>query len=152
MPAILFVCLGNICRSPMAEGVMNQLLRQNNIQNQVIDSAATLANHVGERPFSKTIAVCEKYGVKLNHFARKIQESDYQEFDFIFTMDNRIHKTVISLKPESCKSQIFLFREFDPLHNGDLETPDPYFGDIDDFENVYQICLRTCNEIIHKFL
>ncbi len=144
---ILMVCLGNICRSPMAEGVMRQKIEKYEL-DAVVDSAGTIANHVGEAPDKRSIANGLKHNVDISMLrARQIQPSDFEDFDFLFVMDKSNYKNVIGLarNKEEQKKVNLIMNELYP--RTDIEVPDPYFGDEDGFEKVFHLLDMACENI-----
>lgn len=148
---ILFVCLGNICRSPTAEGVMQHLVNERGLQSYFyIDSAGTSAYHIGEPANSKSQQTANKHGVKLHSRARRFEEADLEEFDLIFAMDNENLENIKHLDSRNRFSdKIKRMREYDP-NPGDGEVPDPYYGGMDGFENVYNIIHRSCEALLNE--
>jgi protein-tyrosine phosphatase len=147
MIRILFVCLGNICRSPLAEGVFKEYLKYNNLNNSILcDSAGTAGYHIGSKPDKRSIKIAEDHGIILEHLGRKLSGSDFDAFDFIVAMDQNNYRDIMNLKKQvSGKAKVLMFRDFDPDGKGDV--PDPYHGTMDDFEMVYQMCLRTSKNL-----
>lgn len=152
MKSILFVCLGNICRSPLAEGIMIHLKQKHELDIQ-IDSAGTANYHVGEKPDHRTIANAKKNGVDLNSLrARQFNAQDFENFDHIFVMDQNNYKNVKALaKKESDHQKISLF--LNSLYpNENMEVPDPYYGTEQDFEDVFQLVYKACENLRTNFL
>jgi len=143
---ILFVCLGNICRSPLAEGVFRHLAVEAGLDGRFeVDSAGTGAWHVGEPPDERSLAVARKNGVRLDGRARKVAEEDFSEFDLLVAMDQDNLRALQALKEEAGgQAPVRLLREFDPDADGDLEVPDPYYGGPDGFDRVYEMVHRSC--------
>jgi protein-tyrosine phosphatase len=135
MIKILFVCMGNICRSPAAEGVMKSLVNQNGFKEKFfIDSAGTIDYHEGELPDSRMIEAASDRGYILDHKARQIHKSDLEKFDYIITMDDEIHKSVLRLDPQK-KFHHKIFKMTDFLTKmKSYEIPDPYYGNRKDFD------------------
>lgn len=135
MIKILFVCMGNICRSPAAEGVMKALVNQNGMKNKFfIDSAGTIDYHEGELPDPRMIQAASERGYNLDHKARQITKADLENFDYIITMDDEIHKSVLRLNTQK-KYHHKIFRMTDFLKTMKAnEIPDPYYGTKRDFE------------------
>ncbi len=146
---VCFVCLGNICRSPTAEGVFQHLVNKNGFSALVeVDSAGTAAYHVGEPANSKSRMIAEQNGVNLNSKARKFEYSDLEYFDLVIAMDKDNHRDLQRLDRKGhFRDKIFLLRDFDPLP-GDHEVPDPYYGGLNGFELVYEIVLRSCESLL----
>ena len=136
--SILFVCMGNICRSPTAEGVFKSMLDKSDIGKEVtVDSAGTHAYHIGEPPDNRTILAAKKRGVSLNHLrARLIDDSDFEKFDYIIAMDKTNLLHLKNKTSEKYHSKIHLFLNFS---KGNLDVPDPYYGDADGFEHVLDL-------------
>ncbi len=147
MSKILFVCLGNICRSPLAEGIMLHLKEKHNL-NAVIDSAGTANYHIGEAPDRRTIANAKKNGVDLSGLrARQFGIEDFDMFDKIYVMDKNNMRNVLSLaKNDSHRKKVDLFLNVS-FENKHLEVPDPYYGSETDFEEVFQLVYKTCEQI-----
>lgn len=148
MQKILFVCLGNICRSPLGEGIMLHLIEKNNLPFQV-DSAGTSNYHVGEAPDKRTIANANTHDVDLTTLrARQFTTKDFDAFDKIFVMDNSNLFDVLSMaKTEEHKQKVSLL--LDLTHPGQQkEVPDPYFGGEQGFENVFNLVFQACEKII----
>lgn len=137
MRKILFVCLGNICRSPLAEGIALHLINERGINNILIDSAGTANYHVNEAPDNRTIANAKKHGVDLSSLrARQIKSSDFDDFDEIYVMDDNNLKNVLALtKSNSHKEKVKLLLSIGDF--GRLDVPDPYYGNERDFEIVF---------------
>lgn len=147
MQKILFVCLGNICRSPVAEGIMLHLNEKHNL-NWTIDSAGTANYHVDEAPDRRTIANAKKNGVDLSKLrARQFNSDDFDLFDKIFVMDRSNLQNVLRLaKQEEHKKKVDLFLNvLQPESNS--EVPDPYYGGDSDFEHVFQLVYKACDQL-----
>lgn len=151
MKKILFVCLGNICRSPAAEGVFLDLIKKYNINNHFsVDSAGTIGNHIGEMPDPRTQASALKRGIKLISPARKIEAKDLENFDFILCMDHSNFENVKKLDP-SKKHHHKIKNITDYRINLKFnEVPDPYYGDEKDFELVLDIVTDACVGFLKK--
>lgn len=134
---VLFVCMGNICRSPTAEGVFTKLIAEKNLTTQFdIDSAGTHAYHVGNPPDARAQQAALKRGVELHHLrARKVHSSDFEYFDFVLAMDDDNYSILIHDCPDEHKAKVKYFLEYAP-HLGIREVPDPYYGEKLGFERV----------------
>ncbi len=143
------VCLGNICRSPLAEGILQSKLDANFFS---VDSAGTAAYHIGELPDQRSIAVAKKHGIDIsNQKARKFDIKDFIEFDIIYAMDKENYQNICSLaknKTELQKVKMIL-DEVKPSQN--LSVPDPYYGGDDGFQNVYQLLDEACEKISKNY-
>jgi protein-tyrosine phosphatase len=139
---ILMVCLGNICRSPLAEGILRTKLTT----DFFVDSAGTGGWHAGQSPDERSIATARNYGIDIsNQKARKFTVSDFYTFDHIFVMDQSNFKDVLNLAPDDvAKSKVAL------ILGPSKEVPDPYYGGQDGFEKVYHLLDQACEEIAIK--
>ena len=148
MEKLLFVCLGNICRSHLAEGIILHLKDKHNLKLEV-DSAGTASYHVGEAPDKRTVANAKKNGIDLSSLrARQFIVSDFDHFDKIYVMDNNNYENVVRLaKNESQKSKVSLFLDED-VEGTNVEVPDPYYGTEKDFEYVFQLVYKKCERLI----
>ena len=159
MIKILFVCLGNICRSPTAEGVFRHKLNQAGIrdgylENIFIDSAGTAAYHVGKTPDRRSREIARKYGVNLDDLrARQLTRQDFADYDYILAMDQENIHSMTAICPPGMQHKIKLFMEYAENCPGITEVPDPYTGDIDGFEQVYDIIDRGSSGFLkHLFV
>jgi len=143
---ILMVCLGNICRSPLAEGILQSKV---DIDNVFVDSAGTGGYHIGSKPDSRSIAVGLKYNIDITHQrCRKFSVQDFKDFDLIYVMDHSNYNNITALaqnEEEIAKVKLIL----DEVDTGLNEVPDPYHDD-DGFENVFQLIDAACNSIAEK--
>ena len=145
MTKVLFICLGNICRSPLAEGHFRNLVEAKSLANEFsVDSAGTSRYNIGEQPDHRTRKNAEKHGLTLNHKARQITPSDLTLFDYLVVMDNDNRENLVKLLTENGlgTENLFLLRQFDPKP-GDGQVPDPYYFPDHKFEEVYQIVDRS---------
>jgi len=145
---ILMVCLGNICRSPMAEGILDHLASAAGLAIEV-DSAATSGHHSGERPDRRGAALMRKKGIPIDdQRSRQFTANDFTDFDLIYVMDSSNYNNVLALatsKEDEEKVKLIL----DEVHPGEhMPVPDPYFGGDDGFENVYQLLTTACTKIV----
>ena len=146
---ILMVCLGNICRSPLAEGIMRSKLPS----NFEVDSAGTISMHQGNLPDRRSISTALAHGIDLSEQrSRPIKVSDLDYFDHIFCMDKNNLRDVLSMtKTNEQRKKVQLI--LDILHDSDLkEVPDPYYGGIDGFEKVYQMLDKACTILARELV
>ncbi|NAY90689.1 low molecular weight phosphotyrosine protein phosphatase [Muricauda sp. JGD-17] len=144
---ILMVCLGNICRSPLAEGILKSKLDKKKF---FVDSAGTAGYHVGNPPDERSVAVAQKYGLDIsNQRCRQFETLDFLEFDHIYVMDRSNYANVVRLATSENQAQKvkLLLEEVDL---GIVEVPDPYHDDADGFENVFQMIEIACDAIAKK--
>lgn len=147
---ILMVCLGNICRSPLAEGIMKKKIKENNL-DWAVESAGTGYWHIGELPDERSIAVARKYGIDItDQRARQLKTADLQVFDLIFVMDSSNYRNVQTFAntPEEEHKIELIMNLVKPGYNQNV--PDPYYNS-DGFEEVYQMLDSACTKIIEKY-
>lgn len=144
MQKILFVCLGNICRSPLGEGIFRDfIVKQNRDDTFFLDSAGTGKWHVGSPPHEDSQRIAAEYGIDISkQRARQVQREDFNAFDFIIAMDRQNRRDLKKITRDGT-ARIHCLREFDPIQ-GDLDVPDPYFGGYDGFQEVFTIIERCC--------
>ncbi len=146
MTRILMVCLGNICRSPLAHGILQSKL---NDANFYVDSAGTAAYHIGKQPDYRSIKVAKNHGLDISsQSARQFEVSDFESFDYIYAMDQSNYTNITSLaKTNADIGKVKLFLE-NNTSIADKNVPDPYYGKLSDFEYVYNLIDNTCIELI----
>jgi protein-tyrosine phosphatase len=149
---VLFVCLGNICRSPTAEGVMRALVRDAGLQERIaLDSAGTGAWHVGDSPDARATEAARRRGIALEGAARQVRPRDFEEFDVILAMDRSNLRSLQRMAPdEHARAKVRLLREWDPSANGDLDVPDPYYGGPGGFEEVLDLVQAACTALLEE--
>ena len=148
MKSILFVCLGNICRSPLAEGILRHKAEQKGIKLK-IESAGTESLHVGENPDRRSMKVAKEHGIDISRqVARQINPDDFDEFDKILVADAQVYNELMSfIRNENDKKKIdFIMNVCQPDCN--TGVPDPYYGGQDGFEKVYSMLDKACDSII----
>ena len=154
MTKILFVCLGNICRSPTAEGVFLYLLQQQNIaEDFFVDSAGTSGFHVGESADSRSRNTAKQFGFDLLSKSRQITVADLENFDYIVAMDRSNYKNIIELSDvEEHHNKVHLFRDFDSESPTNSDVPDPYYGGHQGFQNVFNICFAASRGLLNRII
>ncbi|MBV7270231.1 low molecular weight protein-tyrosine-phosphatase [Winogradskyella luteola] len=150
MARILMVCLGNICRSPLAHGILESKLPSDHFY---VDSAGTAAYHIGNSPDHRSIKVAKTHGIDISHqSARQFKVSDFDTFDYIYAMDSSNYNNIISLargNEDIGKVKLFL-EENTAIFNKNV--PDPYYGDMSDFEHVFNIIESTSKLLLKKLM
>lgn len=148
---ICFVCLGNICRSPTAEGIFQHLVTERGWQEYFeIDSAGTSAYHIGESANSNSRRTANKHGVELHSRARQFEYGDLEYYDLVLAMDKENLDNIRRLdRKDTYSHKIGLMRSFDP-EPGDHQVPDPYYGGMQGFENVFQVLKRSCERLLDQ--
>jgi low molecular weight protein-tyrosine phosphatase len=152
---LLFVCLGNICRSPTAEGVMRALVREAGLEESIkLDSAGTGSWHVGSPPDPRAVAAAGAREISLEGVARRVRRNDFEEFDLVLAMDSSNMRELRRLAPSpQTRAKVRLLREFDPASRAyapegsaqdDLDVPDPYYGASGGFEEVLDLVQAAC--------
>lgn len=147
---VLFVCLGNICRSPAAEGVFLHLLRAEGLEEAfVVDSAGTGGWHAGESADRRMLEAARRRGVHLPSVARQVRGDDFERFDLILAMDRENVAALLSLAPTHHRHKVRLLREWDELGPGE-DVPDPYYGGPEGFELVLDMVTRAGRALLHE--
>ncbi len=146
---LLFVCLGNICRSPSAENIMNHLIEQAGLSDRIVcDSAGTGGYHIGSPPDRRMAAAAELRGIKLKGQARQFHKSDFEDFDLILAMDGENYRDILSLDPKGkYRDKVRLMCDF-ASHHREREVPDPYYGGSEGFNKVIDLLLDACEGLL----
>jgi len=148
--SVCFVCLGNICRSPTAEGIMQQLVAQAGLSDRIaVDSAGTSAHHQGAAADARSRSEALRRGVPLTSRSRPFRRADLDAFHYVIAMDSHNHADLLALatRPEQ-REKIALLRSFDPGSADDLDVPDPYYGGHGGFARVFDICFAGCTGLL----
>jgi protein-tyrosine phosphatase len=150
MVRLCFVCLGNICRSPTAEGVMLHLIAQAGLSDRIrAESAGTADYHVGEPPDPRSLATARARGVQLPSLARRFEREDFARFDYVLAADTDNLRRLHALAPDqAARAKVHLLRSFDPDSPRGAAVPDPYYGEGDGFERVFEICEAACRGLL----
>jgi len=148
---ILFVCLGNICRSPLAEAIFNEKVKQRGLDKiHQADSCGTSNYNIGDDPDHRTMKSARENNIPLNHKARQLRKSDIEEFDLILGMDRNNLKHIQELSSDDHVAKIKLMRVYDPHGEGDV--PDPYYGSEKDFDKVFEILDRSIETLVNDIV
>lgn len=151
MYKLLFVCLGNICRSPAAENIMNHLIRERNLADRIVcDSAGTSSYHIGSPPDPRMVATAKKRGMEFTGKARQFTASDLEKFDLILAMDRDNYWDILSLDPHSkYRDKVKMICDFCRYHNV-KEVPDPYYGGPEGFNYVIDLLMDACEGLLES--
>lgn len=143
---ILFVCLGNICRSPMAETIMNKLIKENHLSNRImVDSAGIIGFHAGEKADSRMRQHAYQRGYNITHISRPISISDFDDFDLIISMDESVYDSLLDKAPSiPHESKVVRMTDFCQIHTDATHVPDPYYGGASGFEHVIDLLEDSC--------
>lgn len=150
MVKLLFVCLGNICRSPSAENIMNYLVKKEGLQDKIIcDSAGTSSYHIGSPPDSRMKMAAKKRGIELKGKARQLEDFDLEYYDLILAMDKSNYQDILRLdRKKQYGNKIKLMCDFATKYP-DKEVPDPYYGGESGFDYVIDLLLDSCTELLN---
>ncbi|MEA5510397.1 low molecular weight protein-tyrosine-phosphatase [Crocosphaera sp. UHCC 0190] len=148
---LLFVCLGNICRSPSAENIMNYLLKQQGLEHLIVcDSAGTSSYHVGASPDRRMRATAARRGIELLGSARQFDVSDFEKFDLILAMDRQNYQDILTLDGQNCyRDKVRLMCDF-ATQSPEKEVPDPYYGGQEGFDRVIDLLLDACAGLLEE--
>lgn len=147
---VLFICLGNICRSPAAEGIMKSLVEKEEMSDDFfIDSAAIGSWHIGQLPDSRMRKCGAEHGYRFDSHARQFQKSDFQHFDLIVVMDNENYRAITSMaSSQADKDKVVRIADYLTHHREYTTVPDPYYGDYSDFELVIELLEDACQGLL----
>ncbi|MEA5533549.1 low molecular weight protein-tyrosine-phosphatase [Crocosphaera sp. XPORK-15E] len=150
---LLFVCLGNICRSPSAENIMNYLLKQQGLEHLIVcDSAGTSSYHVGASPDRRMRATAARRGIELLGSARQLDVSDFEKFDLILAMDRQNYQDILALDGQNrYRDKVRLICDF-ATQSPEKEVPDPYYGGQEGFERVIDLLLDACAGLLEEIM
>ncbi len=148
---LLFVCLGNICRSPSAENIMRYLLEKEGLSRQILcDSAGTSSYHIGSPPDTRMQAAASKRGMQLIGQARQFEKADFEEFDLILAMDRDNYRDILRLDPQGkYKHKVKMMCDY-ATHHREREVPDPYYGGASGFDRVIDLLLDACAGLLNE--
>jgi protein-tyrosine phosphatase len=146
---ILFVCLGNICRSPTAEAIMRGLVAEARLEDEIeVESAGTGDWHLGYPPDERSIAAAAERGVELTGEARQVAQGDFDGFDLLIAMDRQNERDLIRMaRSDKDREKVRLLRSY---ADGELDVPDPYYGGEDGFAEVVEIVERSCRALLEE--
>jgi len=148
---VCFVCLGNICRSPTAHGVMEALVRKAGLEGTIaVDSAGTAGYHVGELPDRRTRATAKERGIELDSRARQFQRDDFARFDYVVAMDRQNREALRRLGGQDADGKVTLLRSFENSGAHEADVPDPYYGGEEGFIQVFEICMAGCSALLEQ--
>jgi protein-tyrosine phosphatase len=147
---LCFVCLGNICRSPTAEGIMRAIVRQAGLESRIeVESAGTGTWHLGERADRRARATAAARGVTLDGLAQHFTRDDFDRFDYVLAVDDRVRSELLSLaRADEERDKVRLLRSFDAASPAGAGVPDPYYGGQDGFDEVFDICDAGCRGLL----
>lgn len=146
MIGVLFVCLGNICRSPIAEGIFRHLIEEQGLTHHFqTDSAGTASYHIGELPDKRARQVCREKGIILTHKARAVDQQDINAFHYLIAMDHNNKRDLKTFFEEASTSNLMLFGEW---QNTPIVIPDPYYGDLQGFYDVYDLVEKQTQQFL----
>jgi protein-tyrosine phosphatase len=149
MISLCFVCLGNICRSPTAEGVMIHLIAERGLEEQIeVDSAGTASYHIGEKADQRSAQTAQERGFDLPSRARQFIEDDFARFHYVLAMDDSNYGSLSSLSGGDHDDKIYLLLDFDPANPKGSSVPDPYYGGDRGFEHVLDLCTSACEKFL----
>jgi protein-tyrosine phosphatase len=146
---VLFVCLGNICRSPLGEAIFKDKLKKKGLEQFFeVDSCGTSNYHIGDQPDSRTIANARKNGIAIDHCGRQFTVNDLADFDYILAMDKSNQQNILRLLKDKAHTQkVMLMRDFDSVGKGE-DVPDPYYGGERHFQEVFEILNRSTDHFL----
>jgi protein-tyrosine phosphatase len=149
---VLFVCLGNICRSPLAEAIFKHKVKSKGLDNIIeADSCGTSNYHIGGSPDPRTIANAVLNNIAIDHCGRQLHQQDLETFDFILAMDASNHRNILALPgSKGYRNKVKMMRDFDPMGSGDV--PDPYYGGEKGFQDVFDILNRSLDKFLDHIL
>jgi len=152
MLRLCFVCLGNICRSPIGEGVMRHLVESAGLQEAIeVDGAGTAGYHAGDAPDARARAAGRRLGIEVGGRGRQFKRSDFDRFDYVLAMDRSNYDDLVELAPSSAaREKLHLLRSFDPGSPEGASVPDPYYGGEEDFDDVVRLCLAACTPLLER--
>lgn len=147
-----FVCLGNICRSPLAHTIMEKKLKKRDLGNRfTVDSSGLGSWHIGNPSDSRMRAIASSHGYTITHRAQQFRQQDGVDSDYIFAMDRSIYNGILELIKEDYRNKVIMFRKYD-LYEPSGDVLDPYYGGSDGFEKVFQMVEDNCERIIDNLL
>lgn len=151
MVKVLFVCLGNICRSPTAEGIFRHLVKESNLEDKIqIDSCGTSAYHKGHPPDERSMKKALEHGIDISkQVSRPFINEDYYAFDYILAMDEKNLSNILEDLPHNSEAKINLMLDYSKKYN-EKSVPDPYWSEQDGFEVVFQMVLESCTNLLDR--
>lgn len=151
MIRVLFVCLGNICRSPLAEGLFKKAVEEAGLSNRIeADSAGTSGWHIGDPPDHRTVENARKHGLELHHASRQFIKEDFDRFDYIAVADQSNYSDAVEMagNNKSHYKKVLKIRKFDTEGDGQYDVPDPYYGNGNHFEHVYKVLTHSTAKLL----
>lgn len=150
---VLFICTGNICRSPLAHRLFERIADERGVGHLFeVESAGTGSWHVGQNADLRMRETARQRGWELIHYANHLQQKDIAYYDHLVVMDESHHQYCKRLAKDDHINKIKYLREFDLEANGDMDVPDPYYGEQSGFDHVYDICERSCTSLLEHLL